>query len=197
MYNQPFTGAAARSSIGSVETHAHAHAGRRSLVGLWVLGAVLLSGTTFVAEGATAMPVPAVFDTPGKITLLSVQAIGVQVYECRADDAGWLAWKFHEPLAILTANGETLGRHFAGPSWELNDGGKVVGKVVAQKPGATDKDIALLQLDVAGHGGDGLLSRVTAIERLDTHGGTYTGECPQAGALHVEPYSAQYVFLSN
>nr|WP_314577884.1 DUF3455 domain-containing protein [uncultured Pseudomonas sp.] len=171
-------------------------ASRRTFAGLCVLGAVMLSGATFVAMGASAVP-PAVFDTVGKTAVLSVEAAGVQIYDCRADEAGHLAWKFREPLAILTADGQTVGRHFAGPSWQLIDGGEVVGKVVAQKPGATDKDIALLQLDVAGREGGGVMSRVTAVQRLDTHGGAFAGACQQAGALHVEPYSAQYVFLDN
>jgi len=157
----------------------------------------MISSATFGAMGATANSVPAPFDTRGKITLLTVQAVGVQIYDCRADDAGRLTWQFREPLAILTVNGQTVGRHFAGPSWQLNDGGKVVGEVVAQKPGASDKDIALLKLDVAGSEGAGVLSRVTTVERLNTRGGSFVGTCDQAGGLHAEPYSAQYSFLGN
>ena len=193
MYDYHFTTANARSAIGPTKACTR----RRIFPGLCLLGALMLSSATFGAMGATANSVPAPFDTRGKITLLTVQAVGVQIYDCRADDAGRLTWRFREPLAILMTNGQTVGRHFAGPSWQLNDGGKVVGEVVAQKPGATDKDIALLELNVAGNEGTGVLSRVTTVERLNTRGGSFVGTCDQAGGLHAEPYSAQYSFLGN
>jgi len=193
MYDYPSRTAADQHATNTSETPAS----RRAFAGFCILGAVMLSGATFVAMGANAAPTPAVFDMGGRTALLSVQAVGVQIYDCRADEAGHMTWKFREPLAILTTNGQTVGRHFAGPSWQLNDGSVMVGKVVAQKPGATVKDISLLQLDVAGREGTGLLSRVTSVERLETHGGAFAGECQQAGTLHVEPYSAQYVFLGN
>jgi hypothetical protein len=147
--------------------------------------------------GANALPGQTPFDTSGMTMLLSVDAVGVQMYECRADQAGRLAWALREPLAILTSSGQTVGRHYAGSSWELNDGGAVTGKVVHQKPGATERDIALLQLDVSGREGMGLLSRVTSVQRIDTHGGAFSGPCEKGGALHVEPYSAGYVFLGQ
>lgn len=171
--------------------------GRRAFAATWVLAAIMLSGTTLVAMGANALPGQTPFDTSGMTTLLSADAVGVQIYECRADQAGHLEWAFREPLAILTSSGQTVGRHYAGPSWELNDGGAVTGKVVHQKPGAMERDIALLQLDVSGHEGVGLLSRVTSVQRIDTHGGAFSGPCEKGGALHVEPYSARYVFLGQ
>ncbi len=172
-------------------------ASRKAFTCLCVLGVVMLSGATWVAKAATAVPVAQVFNTDGKSAILSVEAAGVQIYDCRANASGALAWQFREPLAILTQDGKTIGRHFAGPTWQLADGGAIVGKVAAQKPGVAQKDIALLQLDVVGREGAGLLSKVTAVERLDTQGGNFAGACEQAGELHVEPYRAQYVFLGN
>lgn len=171
--------------------------GRRAFAATWALAAMMLSGTTLVAMGANALPGQTPFDTSGMTTLLSVDAVGVQIYECRADQAGRLAWAFREPLAILTLSGQTIGRHYAGPSWELNDGSVVTGKVVQQKPGATVRDLASLQLDVSARRGVGLLRRVECVERIDTRGGTFSGPCQETGALHGEPYSAQYVFLGQ
>ena len=168
-------------------------AGRSTYIVSKVVAQIILSAAALAASTVSA----AVFDTPGKATLLSVQATGVQIYECHKDDSGQLAWKFREPLAILLADGQTIGRHYAGPSWQLNDGSKVTGKVVAQKPGATEQDIAQLQLAITIREGSGLLAQATTVERLDTHGGAFAGECQQAGTLHVEPYTAQYVFLSD
>lgn len=172
-------------------------ASRRTFIHLRALAPIVLCAATFVAFGADALSAPGAFDIPGVTEVLSVEATGVQIYECHMDDSGHLIWKFREPLAILTANGKTIGRHYAGPSWQLNDGSTVVGKVVAQKPGAGEKDVALLQLEVVSHAGEGSLARATAVERLDTHGGVFAGECQQMGALHAEPYSASYVFLGN
>jgi len=133
---------------------------------------------------------------PGPQTL-NVEATGVQIYDCRADAAGQLSWQFREPLATLTQGGKTVGRHFAGPSWQMADGSAIVGKVSSQSPGATSRDIALLKLDVLNHSGAGLLSKVVSVERLDTRGGVYAGACEHAGDLHVEPYSALYRFFSG
>jgi len=193
MHHHPSTTAAAKSPTSFDEPPA-------SPIGffaLCVLGAVMLSGATFVAKGATVMRAPTSFDSAGKIILLSVQAAGVQIYECRAGDGGRLTWKFREPLATLMLNGETIGRHFAGPSWQFNDGGEVSGKVLAQKNGSSDRDIPLLQLAVVSDEQRGAVAHVTSIERIDTQGGSFTGECLQEGALHLEPYRAQYVFLRD
>lgn len=174
-----------------------ARASCETLTALCLSAFLMLCGATLTASTANAVATPATFDRASRTVLLSVQAAGVQIYECRADEAGRLTWMFREPLAILTSDGKTIGRHFGGPSWQLNDGGKVVGKVVAQRPGASDKDITQLHLDVSDREGTGLLTRATAIERLDTHGGAFAGVCQQAGELHLEPYSARYVFFGE
>jgi hypothetical protein len=162
-----------------------------------VCQSAVLSGVLLTTAAAAQVPAQDSFDTRGLTVLRSVEATGVQVYECRPDEAGRLLWVFREPMAILTADAKTVGRHFAGPSWQLNDGSGVVGRLVAQKPGATAQDIALLQLDVSTREGDGMMSRVTTVERLDTHGGAYSGACPKVGATHLEPYTARYVFLGG
>lgn len=128
---------------------------------------------------------------------LSVSATGVQIYDCRTDSKGQLSWQFREPLATLIHDGKTIGRHFAGPNWQLDDGSEIVGKVIAQSPGATPKDISLLKLDVLNHLGNGVLSKVTSVQRVDTLGGVFAGACERAGDLHVEPYSAVYLFFAD
>ena len=128
---------------------------------------------------------------------LSVRATGVQIYDCRPDSRGQLSWQFREPLATLIHDGKTIGRHFAGPNWQLDDGSEIVGKVTAQSPGATPKDISLLKLDVLNHLGNGVLSKVTSVQRIDTLGGVFAGACERVGDLHVEPYSAVYLFFAD
>jgi hypothetical protein len=144
---------------------------------------------------AKASEIPAAVAAKGKSIVETVHAQGVQIYECKAGTAGNATWQFREPLATLLIDGKTVGRHFAGPGWELDDGSRIKGKVAAQAPGATDKDIPILLLDVIEHQGNGRLSEVTTVQRLETNGGAFGGSCEKLGALHLEPYSADYLFL--
>jgi hypothetical protein len=43
--------------------------------------------------------------------------------------------------------------------------------------------------------GKGLLTDVTTVQRINTRGGKFEGDCGNAGALKSAPYSADYVFL--
>jgi len=144
---------------------------------------------------ANAAGIPEGIETKDATPIATVNAEGVQIYECKADLDNKMSWQFREPLATLLQDGETVGRHFAGPSWEFADGSVITGKVVKQAPGVSQNDIRLLRLDVVDHLRDGILSKVTSVQRLDTKGGVFSGTCEQPGALHLEPYSARYVFL--
>ena len=126
-----------------------------------------------------------------------VHAAGAQVYECKADAGGKLAWQFREPIATLLVNGKTIGWHHVGPSWDLADGSGVVGKPAGRAPGASSKDIPLLKLDVISRRGNGLLANVTTIQRLNTEGGVADGSCETAGTFLSVPYSADYAFYKK
>jgi Protein of unknown function (DUF3455) len=56
---------------------------------------------------------------------------------------------FREPVATLLLDGRTVGRHYAGPHWEMADGSIIQGKVAGRAPGVTAADIAWLKLDVS------------------------------------------------
>lgn len=90
-----------------------------------------------------------------------------------------------------------MGRHYAGPNWEMTDGSAVVGKVAGRAPGASAGDIPLLKLEVTARRGNGQLSGVTTIQRLNTKGGAADGPCERAGMFLNAPYSADYVFYSK
>jgi len=141
--------------------------------------------------------VPDAIAAPGQTLVATIHAEGAQVYECKADAAGKLTWQFREPIATLLMDGKTVGRHYAGPNWELLDGSGVSAKVSGRAPGATAKDIPLLKLDVASQRGEGQLKGVTTIQRLNTKGGVGEGPCEQAGAFLAVPYSADYTFLKK
>ena len=90
-----------------------------------------------------------------------------------------------------------IGRRYAGPSWELNDGSKVVGAAKANAPSPSGS-IAWLLLEVKSHEGNGTLTQTKAIQRINTTGGVApsTG-CSEAqvGAESRVPYTATYLFL--
>lgn len=159
--------------------------------------AILAAGLGAGAAMAQAPQVPAAVAVPGAKTVATFQGVGAQIYECKAGSDGKLGWSFREPIAALIDNGKTVGRHYAGPTWEDADGSKLVAKASGNAPGATPDDIAWLKLDVVKHQGRGLLSRVTTVQRLDTHGGGLKGSCDKAGDFKSVPYSATYVFLQK
>ena len=130
-----------------------------------------------------------------RVPVATVHAQGAQLYECKADASGTLAWEFREPIATLVANGKTVGRHYAGPLWEFADGSAIAGKATARAPGATPNDIPLLMLDVVSRRGTGQFTKVTTIQRLNTKGGVANGPCSTAGAFLSVPYSADYAFF--
>jgi hypothetical protein len=144
-----------------------------------------------------AAEVPEAIAAAGETHVATFHAEGAQIYECKADTAGKLAWQFREPIATLLNSSETVGRHFAGPNWELADGSGVSGKVVGRAPGATPKDIPLLKLEVASQRGTGKLTGVTTIQRLNTKGGVAEGPCETAGTFQSVPYSADYAFFKK
>ncbi|MDR3421522.1 MAG: DUF3455 domain-containing protein [Xanthobacteraceae bacterium] len=145
--------------------------------------------------GSGYAQVPAAIAAPGEAVVASFHAEGAQVYECKAGNDGKLVWIFREPIAALILDGKTIGRHYAGPTWELADGSAVVGKVSGSAPSATVDDIAWLKLDVVDRRGSGTLTDVTTVQRINTRGGVMHGTCDQSGALKSAPYSADYVFL--
>jgi Protein of unknown function (DUF3455) len=157
----------------------------------------MISAAVVWSIGALAQQqMPPALVAPDQTILAAYHAEGAQIYECTAA-GGKLSWVFREPIATLLLNGKTAGRHYAGPTWELADGGAVVGKAVANAPGATVDDIPWLKLDVVDRRGSGLLARSSTVQRLNTHGGVMQGACEQAGSFRSVAYSADYTFLTK
>ncbi|MBB4260695.1 MULTISPECIES: DUF3455 domain-containing protein [unclassified Bradyrhizobium] len=150
-----------------------------------------------IGPAGAAEPLPDAIAAPGESVVLSVHAEGAQVYECKAGTDGKLAWSFREPIATLLSDGKTIGRHYAGPNWELADGSAVTAKAAGNAPGATAADIPWLKLDVTARRGSGTLTPVATVQRINTHGGKLDGACDKAGEFRSAPYSAEYVFLKK
>jgi hypothetical protein len=156
-------------------------------------GSALLAMTGLVG----AQELPEAIRASGETVLMEVHAEGAQIYECKADGSGKLAWVFREPIASLFRDGQTIGRHFAGPRWEFSDGNLLSGKVEAKAPGAGPADIPWLKLTASSQNAQGALAGVTTIQRIHTRGGGLDGSCETAATFRSAPYSADYVFLKK
>ena len=159
------------------------------------LAAASLFAGLLLSVGQAFAELPAAIMAPGESVVVTLHAEGAQVYECKADKDGKLAWTFREPIATLTLDGKTVGRHYAGPNWDHVDGSGITAKAVGKAPGTTANDIPWLKLEATAHRQTGMLADVTSIQRINTAGGVMSGACDKAGALHAAPYAADYVFL--
>jgi hypothetical protein len=143
----------------------------------------------------TDVDVPEALAASSEIVVTTLHAEGAQIYECKTGEVGKLGCVAREPIATLLRDSKTVGRHFAGPTWEHIDGSAVAGIVSARSPGATANDIPWLKLAVTERRGNGVLSSVTTILRINTQGGVAPNACDKAGALISVAYSTDYVFL--
>jgi hypothetical protein len=135
-----------------------------------------------------------------EVISLKAQGKGVQIYECKADtnDSTRFEWVFKAPEAdLFDDTGKMIGKHYAGPTWEVNDGSKVVGTVKQRDNGPDPDAIPWLLLTAKSTSGNGVFSRVTSIQRLNTVGGTAPAEGCNKALANKEiriPYKATYYF---
>jgi hypothetical protein len=133
--------------------------------------------------------------------VLKVAAQGSQIYTCRQqpDNRSQFEWTLKAPEAeLFNADGSIFGRHYAGPTWEANDGSKIAA-VVKVKAASPTKSIPWLLLQVKSTQGRGKLASVKWVQRVHTTG----GNSPLSGcdrnrqntAISV-PYTADYYFYS-
>jgi hypothetical protein len=166
-----------------------------------LVSAVLLAGASAGLSFSTAaQDIPEQLRPPADEQLLiQVHAKGDQVYVCNSG-ASHFAWTLKGPDAqLFDRNGKPFGKHFAGPAWEANDGSRVVGKAIANSPSPDANSIPWLLVTILSHEGNGVLSRVTTVQRVNTK----AGKSPESGcdASHVSEevrvsYSADYRFYA-
>ena len=163
----------------------------------WAGGAL---GIILLGAAAWAQQVPAELQVPADEQLVvRVHAKGDQVYSCKVDGAQ-VGWTLKAPDAqLFDKDGKAFGKHFAGPSWEANDGSRVVGKAAANVASPDADSITWLLVKVVSHAGDGVLARVTSIQRINTKGGKAPASGCDAGHAGQEVrvgYSADYLFFA-
>jgi Protein of unknown function (DUF3455) len=153
------------------------------------------------AQNEAAPDVPDAIAVPsGEEVVLFARGVGSQIYTCQAGADGKFAWTLKAPEADLhDRKDKVIGQHSAGPSWKLKDGSEVVGKGAAKIDALDPGSIPWLLLKVVSHSGNGLLDKVTDIQRLHTHGGQPPGEgCDEAhnGTEAKISYTADYYFYA-
>lgn len=165
-----------------------------------VAAAALVAGCASVPS-VTAPEVPATIRPPaGQAVFLETLATGVQIYECAAksDQPNAFEWAFRAPEARLADRaGKTVGQHYGGPTWEANDGSKVVGEVKARDPGPDATAIPWLLLGAKATSGNGVFTPTTSILRVQTTGGLAPKlpcEAVSVKQMARVPYTATYYF---
>jgi hypothetical protein len=165
--------------------------------------------TIALLAGCATTPPPRGFEIPAALAVSPnerlaaiVEATGVQIYACAPakDPAAGNVWTFRAPEAELRDQaGHAFGRHYAGPTWEANDGSKVIGVVKAKENAPDPTAIPWLLISAGETFGNGALNQTTSIQRLQTVG----GQPPTVGCGAAEigremrvPYRAEYRFYS-
>jgi hypothetical protein len=126
----------------------------------------------------------------GNVLTFRAYAEGFQIY--RWTGAGWA---FVAPEAVLfDQDGEIVGTHYAGPTWE-SDSGSVVKGALVEPVVVNPTAIPWLLLRATSSEGRGIFRGVTFIQRLNTAGGrapAYAGDF--VGEEVWVPYAADYYF---
>ena len=164
---------------------------------------LLLASCASLETPTAAVDVPARLRPSANESLaVIVPAKGVQIYECRArkDQADQYEWVFVAPEAdLFDARGSRIGRHYAGPHWEANDGSKIVGTVKERADARQADAIPWLLLTTKSVGAPGSFGRVTSIQRVNTVGGLAPKDgCSRntTGAMGRVHYTADYYFFT-
>jgi hypothetical protein len=154
-----------------------------------------------MAGCAATPPAPGPLRVPADQTLIKqLHATGVQIYECQPakNDPSQFEWAFKGPEAKLaTKGGRIVGKRYAGPTWESNDGSRVIGEVIGNSPSPTPNSIPWLLLKAKATAGNGLFTHVQFVQRLNTVGGSVpVAGCgrEQAGQQLRAAYTADYLF---
>jgi hypothetical protein len=162
--------------------------------------AILLAaaGPALAAVENASLPEPVRVPAGNAVSLETV-GTGEITYECRPkkDVAGAFEWAFVAPVATLwDMQKKSVGKYYAGPTWEAMDGSKVTGKQVAVAP-SSPGNIPLQLVKAEPAMGSGAMTGVTYIQRLETKGGvapSATCDATKAGAKQQVGYEAKYVF---
>jgi hypothetical protein len=159
---------------------------------------------THAVAGPTNLPDTLRVPDASAVVVLRAHARGAQIYRCdaAADSASKPKWSLQGPDATLYGDdGNPIGRHFDGPTWELAaDKSSVKGSVlqkVAHDPGAVPWLLVKGEPTSADGAAGGVLARVRFIQRVETTGGVEPAsgcEASHVGETARVEYTATYYF---
>lgn len=130
-----------------------------------------------------------------------LNAQGDVLYEC-ARNNNQLAWVEHGVEAsLVNAGGENVGTVIPGGYFTAYDGSYVITKIAADAVVAPENlpwTRATTRFTSARRPGEGIFSRTTLIQRVDTKGGLApTSDCALEGSANQVPYSATYMLYRS
>jgi Protein of unknown function (DUF3455) len=145
-------------------------------ISLLLLSLGLSAGNTQAQTASTTeLGVPKILQAPAdQGFMFKASAKGSQIYICRAksNNSNSFEWTLKAPDALLFNEQEQrLGKHYAGPTWESNDGSKIMAQVYSKVNAPQTTAIPWLLLKVQSRQGNGVFSQVNWIQRLHTVGG--------------------------
>jgi hypothetical protein len=158
--------------------------------------AIAIPANAFATDNrAPEVPTDIEITEPGHRVHFHAYAAGYQVYVA-TETANGLRWVLRAPEAVLFDNeGNVIGIHYAGPTWETSSGSFVK---AARVSGVTVDPTAIqwLLLKATVSEGPGVLNGTTFIQRVNTVGGLApaTAAGAQVGEELRVPYTTEYYF---
>ena len=161
-----------------------------------ILAAFLIAGAVSIAA-LHAQQTDGSIDPPaGARAVLETKGVGFQVYTCTETQTG-PKWVLTAPDAkLLDASGKTIGSHFAGPTWKLEDGSQVQGERIAGRPAPEAGSVAWLLLRAKPGTATGKLADIAFIRRTETHAGAASESACKIGDTSRVSYTATYTFYA-
>ncbi|WP_110666036.1 DUF3455 domain-containing protein [Salinicola halophilus] len=165
-----------------------------------------LASATITAALFSGLSVAALADmTPEEVQVpegneIAMETVGVGeiTYACEMKDGDY-AWVFKGPDAKLNdADGNQVGSYYGPPAtWEASDGSKITGTEIGKAPGG-DGNIPLQLVEANPADGEGHMTDVTYVQRLNTQGGVAPDMACSAdneGDTEIVEYQADYNFF--
>ncbi|QFT84388.1 hypothetical protein FIU88_05275 [Halomonas sp. THAF12] len=133
----------------------------------------------------------------GNTVFLETVGKGEITYACETREDGAMGWVFKGPDAMLMDGDEQVGSYYGPPAtWEASDGSKITGTQLATAPGG-DGNIPFQLVEANPAMGEGAMTGVTYVQRLNTQGGVAPDSAcsaDNAGATEIVNYQADYLF---
>ncbi|GAA3958681.1 DUF3455 domain-containing protein [Actinoplanes auranticolor] len=155
--------------------------------------AVVAVGVSAVTYQASAAEAPSLQPPAGlKIIGQFVVGTGTQTYTCTGGKFAGSS----VPEATLFDGANRKIHHFGGPTWQSeSDGSLITAGPVANSP--VPGAIPELLLEVKTRSGQGFLTTVTHIQRMNTFGGVAPATPCTDGQKTSVPYNANYILWGN